>query len=961
MNRQFDAGRASSNGTNQGYPHNEKVATPTASGSMKTGTYRHPFFRSTPPGTELMKTFGEKIAPASGQSTSFLTSPGERSGSKSPSPGNPSSQNIHGPHTTSNEKQNRYTNKTFLYLSLAVVILLSVIVVTLFVQNDNGSNGSKNVAPASGDDPEKTREADGSRPDARPGNNRDLNLQKRISRPDPAPTLPEHITSFDPPSSTVNDGTIGVSSWTKTADPDEVVVIGGYGFDQAGGVTFTVYAESGGDSYRKQVTPFVREPFKASLTLPADLPENGLYLIYPTTSGGRGTPALVNHTEVWTLLPHYRNNPGEKVAVYGRNLTRNHGETSSWVYIKPKGKKVLGTWTEVTQVNPYRVEFRIPEETDPGTYEVWVHNGHGGEYGWYPLHGTAGGHTGHSYLNVTKPRQWDGPHIDVTELGATPDDGQPDDTAIQEAVRIANENRNSTIYFPEGTYLVEKTVGPLKGPDRSGLRMIGNGMENTVIAGTNHAPPIPTVEEAGNHIILRDLTFRHRLETKKGAHEDGRHVLECTGGWDASDGLTILDTRIDGPEQTTVNMPHQSNVLIRGCEIVSGGQLLMSVQESWLIEDTDFYAKKDAPLMMYPKGAYNLSVRNCRGLNLHEDAPAVGRFWTSTTYGNRVDNLYFGNNTTRNLTPREAYHDQNQGEQFMWESIGSIDQQSPVKVEGNRYHLKEELNHEKQVDWYHTVLVTAGKGLGQYRLLGNGDSDSNKIWSAHPDWTVQPDTGSTLSFSWSVNRCVFYGNTIDGRPRAVNSESHIASSGIQPWGSSIEFIVDNNTFHEVREGLVLDSFKGNKRGPTPTYFHLIQDNTFDTVRWGIGGDSQVGKKQTSDLPGPSTFGVIIRDNVFKNIKKKAVRWGVGGREGVRAFDMVHFEGNRVEDTPTGFKFGDAEEAVSSYGHHGFFDNHLKRGKAPRPGSIGIHLFNRERLLRENNTVLDFENSWKFGE
>ena len=65
--------------------------------------------------------------------------------------------------------------------------------------------------------------------------------------------------------------------------------------------------------------------------------------------------------------------------MYGRNLSNQNGTTNSWIYIQPPG--YAGQWVTPTSVNPYQVSFTVPSLAN-GTYQVWVHNGHGGHYGW---------------------------------------------------------------------------------------------------------------------------------------------------------------------------------------------------------------------------------------------------------------------------------------------------------------------------------------------------------------------------------------------------------------------------------------------------------------------------------------------------------------------------------------------------------------------------------------------------
>ena len=69
------------------------------------------------------------------------------------------------------------------------------------------------------------------------------------------------------------------------------------------------------------------------------------------------------------------------ISLYGQNLSYHGGSSSAWIYIEPTGSG-HGQWVTVTTVNPYKVDFVVPDGLANGTYDVWAHNGSGGEYGW---------------------------------------------------------------------------------------------------------------------------------------------------------------------------------------------------------------------------------------------------------------------------------------------------------------------------------------------------------------------------------------------------------------------------------------------------------------------------------------------------------------------------------------------------------------------------------------------------
>ena len=78
-----------------------------------------------------------------------------------------------------------------------------------------------------------------------------------------------------------------------------------------------------------------------------------------------------------------------------------------------------------------------------GTYEVWVHNGHGGHYGW----------SGPLTLTVWGGYGWTSTQFNVkTGYGAYGDGVHDDTVAINNAIQAAGGTPYSTVYFPAGTY-----------------------------------------------------------------------------------------------------------------------------------------------------------------------------------------------------------------------------------------------------------------------------------------------------------------------------------------------------------------------------------------------------------------------------------------------------------------------------------------------------------------------------
>ena len=164
-------------------------------------------------------------------------------------------------------------------------------------------------------------------------------------------------------------------------------------------------------------------------------------------------------------------------------------------------------WSRVTDINPYKVDFIVPENLPAGSYEAWAHNGHGGKFGWGALHAGAGGKTAPSHLVVRAARRWDGRRVDVKKFGAV-GDGKTDDTAaVLKALAAANGNPRSTLLFPAGTYLLSKPIGPITGHDGSGIRLAGEGMGTMFVKGNPARLLVNLLVVEEDNVEIRGLTF----------------------------------------------------------------------------------------------------------------------------------------------------------------------------------------------------------------------------------------------------------------------------------------------------------------------------------------------------------------------------------------------------------------------------------------------------------------------
>lgn len=732
-------------------------------------------------------------------------------------------------------------------------------------------------------------------------------------RPSSNPPLPEAIHPFTPPVSpiTVRPDAPAIASSTHQANPNEAVIVGGHGFSAQ--TRFLIYGQSDVGHQGSYARVEAVENHAATLRIEDRMPSNSMYMIWPQNGQQTGHPVKINATEVWWINPR-KAAAGETVSVYGRNLTQNNAEGGpAWVYVQtPDG---AGQWAKVTDTNPYKVDFIVPEKLAHGDYEIWAHNGRGGNLGWSALHVGAGSPTAPRFLTVEAPWTWEGPTLDVKKFGAV-GDGKTDDTAaILKALEEANSQPRSTLYFPGGTYLISEPIAPVSGPDKTGVRIKGDGMTKTFIKGNPERLPTRMVILEGNRIEVRDLVLdinelgeskKFYRETKRPPHDPAyfemraarrakreadekerkqriaefqksnkgqplpeelrpperspsppavkRIVLESPG---FTSGLRIINCVIDGERKISMNLGGREDVLILNCDIV-GQETQISTAKHIRIHQSNFYGRAFAGVLIYSLGGWCISITECTGQDYQPDSydTCQGRFFTVSAYGQRCDNHYIAHNTTTGMTVDPDYFNQNTGEQIMWEFIDPIVEQAPVAVSETSFTFEKPFKNER-VGWFTNAVITEGQGMGQYRQVRKYDPASGVIEIDRP-WDIAPNLESRILICRTVNRAVVYSNRLNGKPRAWQAETHIASTGVEPFGGAIDLIVDGNLFHDTREGISLFS--------RPNFFHTYQNNRFEQLRWGIRARWQVQSgKPNPNFTGPAAFGVIGRNNTFKAI------------------------------------------------------------------------------------------------
>lgn len=248
-----------------------------------------------------------------------------------------------------------------------------------------------------------------------------------------------------------------IGSVTEQAGPDDSISIYGQGFHNA-----EIYALGLVDKkaeIRQLEVTVQREDF-VNAVIPKDF-SYGMYLIWIKGENGEiSNPVRINAPKL-THLSSKKASCNTELRIYGKFLTTNNADgedAKSNVYITNQNEYYKATVTEAT---PYRLKVKLPDGlTDGESYKVWVHNGHGGSYGFSNAIEFEYKENCDSFFKGTK-------HTVKVE------NGRATDKEILAAIEKANDG--DTIYLPQGIYEIRNQIKIEKS-----IKFEGENKENTI-------------------------------------------------------------------------------------------------------------------------------------------------------------------------------------------------------------------------------------------------------------------------------------------------------------------------------------------------------------------------------------------------------------------------------------------------------------------------------------------------
>ncbi|WP_244479420.1 MULTISPECIES: glycosyl hydrolase family 28-related protein [unclassified Rhizobium] len=755
--------------------------------------------------------------------------------------------------------------------------------------------------------------------------------------PVPEPALPPGVDRFDPPLSPAGSTAPAIAEISRTADHGEVVSMTGVDLD--GATTFDVFSQVP-TAMRGAITeigPLSADTTAATLALPEGIPAGTMVMLWPKRGKDRGAPVAINRTEAWWVGPD-NGAPGERISIYGRNLATSTGTLSSLVYLKPAGR--AGWYVTPVAVNPFKVDIDIPELA-AGRYEVWMHNGHGGKYGW----------SGPLSLDVVLRSRWARQAdtvVNVQSYGAVAD-GKADDTeAIALALEAARSVAPSTLVFPAGTYLVSQT---LVAPDNVTWR--GAGSDKTEI---RLQTPLAASMIAATG---RNVQFQHL--TLNAARNTGKNPLLFLG---SARNIRLDHVKLDAWGTAAIEAQDVEGLAILSSELIEDGSFYGNSRQVFL-SGNRFRMTGDGESVAALWGGRDFSMTDNTLTNAdeaQEDGNGIGRFFVAQTHRGSMRNLYWGGNVSHNAGPRDcAKVDCNKGEQICFEIYGSRMLQTDVVAASAGEVTFQSLDAMPQdVPGGRDLVIVGGRGAGQHRHIL---SHSGATVVLDAPWVVVPDRTSRFALAAVADRAAIYDNRFEGRSSYSLHDSD--TTGVLLYGNVYDVVVDSNRISRMRHGMMTVAL-GSAAGLSP-YFLQYSNNWVTDSNSGLYVGTTFAETGVPGIWGG--LGNVYRKNRFENIAHIGVEYDTWDADGSdfngTVFDRNSFagvrygfvDGYKLMWTPDGsFKAapGPHPQRIGTVLHHNRFDGTGVDGDGSR-GFVTMHADNSWVDIGSTWTGFDMDN------
>ncbi len=662
-----------------------------------------------------------------------------------------------------------------------------------------------------------------------------------------------------------------LSNATRQVDPNDTIVITGKGFAQSGLKAY-VYAQSNsknGKSYR--CTHKVIDDTEIMIIVDKKI-EYGIYGVYIESSAGNSNLLMVNDPEIhWIGVTEVKT--GDEFSIYGANLTTDD-KNKTTVFLS-NGKEYCAA--KIIEANPYKVTIEIPKVLKAGKeYTVSVHNGHGGQYGFAEAK---------EKIKVVSKRTNNfssGKKIDVTKYGASAaDDGNDDTAGINAAIAAAADG--DTIYFPNGTYVINTAIKTSKS-----LKFSGQNVDKVKFEiGKNN--PTNLFDVKGIYVEFTGMSFSETRTNGKLTTT----FIKYTG----SDKLVsypeikVYNCRFSQsapkeykPMHHCVAISKASNIVFENNETLATTVLWVNGGKKLFFRDNTVYGNlwtgseynQNSTLFwnidMADVSGNNMTSRDALNDKTHILSPGDKSVGRAIVFQGKLNNAY----VAENKMVAVGLPNTNAGEEILLETGGIYDMKKPVSATKSTVKVPTDFKFNSGGNWKHeltvgdTVFIAYGTGAGQYRTITKIDGKTLHI---DKPWNIIPTSDSTVAVSVGGKNIVIYKNDISGYKNYAEDPG--ATCGVSTSGSSFGMRIVDNKFSNLPAGIFISQkYLAGASTDKPMgatlfqYFNIVSgnriENTCKAIRYELYYD--IPTKTSNGEAVYLNIGSSCRRNTVKNTK-----------------------------------------------------------------------------------------------
>jgi hypothetical protein len=685
---------------------------------------------------------------------------------------------------------------------------------------------------------------------------------------------------------------VSIGAWSDDVLPDQSFVLTGRGLGDAELALWGPSATKG-DGQHWPARVVSRSASMVLATVSPSAPA-GVYVVWPGRQGHWGAPVRLNAPEIWWCTPD-RVSPGETLRICGRNLARKPDHIFSSVYLE--GTRGNSQWIPSKQVDKYFVDVEVPEGMPSGHYQVWVHAGDGGAYGWSnPVPVTI-----RKAIEPKAVRTWEG----------------RDEESLEKLLEEIRQAGGGIADIPPGTFILHR---PLQIPE--GVRLRGDAEQGTIFqysGGKSAAGSDAKANELsaavylrGNHCGLESLTILGDCTVHWGV------VAEPTDktGWltdvQISD-VAVADIDGRGGEAGAIRLVRVDRVRVENCELHGRAPLFFSgVRHAWvagnhLLPASRFGGGAEGAILSRTEPLSQCVIENNKVVCPMAGTPQVRRLiWVSTGRGSVHDNLFLGNSVDNARFSGVPGTDQNVGETILFESrMRYAFYGSPRAVDAQSITLPADApflpptddgeTTEPAVSEYYAVVLD-GNGQGQVRRVAGRDDRQLRL---DQPWRIVPQAQDKILVS-----------TLFARNLVLENHAADGMSGIQLWiGGWQNVIARNQIARQRRQGIYLYSATTSlapqmpptwNRGIGPLWFNTVEENMIVNCAEGIVVNANNNKEP---VQWPRAAGTVVRRNTIEECRFEGITCRTSGSSSAPAVAGTIVEFNQLRDQPAGICAG----------------------------------------------------------